>query len=775
MAEIGKFVFTNEGRRMLVAQNGGIHFAVMGAILLTRGFTEEEIQEITWEKLKSGEYGTLGLKGIAYTSNGEGSEILTTDTNYAPALENILNRESTTSATFLFDTTYQPDLGVKDQENNVYGLYSFKFDKTKFNCTGTPNFKSIVLMGKQYITDGDAKYNVDNAQLPTVVGILTVGPDSSVTLVKFESNDDDRNKFTEYKFEWRITITENPITEGGVELAESLSGINNKFQLINDGIRTDDNVKLTVDDKEIYQFNLNKEGNIATSKSVLMADVINTDTFDEQLNQPGILHLINKHVQTNSIIDANDPNAYRPQQIISTFKCINDTDYENDPITAVHVKTTLTADNDQKTVLPGTSRQTSEYLLPSVLGDFYSEATYNVDAISENIAVNLFGMNNSAYDKSHAMFIQSNDNWDISTNEPWSGGNLYLASNKNTYLYNYAKEVSGRSIFINSDQNYITSENNTLINSDCNYLMNGNNLLLNSYGIKVGANASENATLNSLRVEFAGAGTKSGQGNVAIKGVGDRFEVAYNNLMLNTHDCRILSAKDSTIINCYESDVKYDTFKNKSTSEKLLLNGVGLKGMSQDRQIIMGEYNATYKNYSYLSYYNSETEKWTIGGYEDGDRPDESDSVKPVSSVFVIGAGINDEYRRNALEFSLMDKVTAYGDFYDGGTNDGYLGKLTTDWIYAPYIENNYLKTWKIDCGKINIQEQLTVDELTASYAEIKTQETENFTATNATATSLYSVDENVRNITAVNLKATNVMIGNISLEQYIRNIINNS
>ena len=38
MAEIGKFIFTNEGRRMLVAQNGGIHFAVMGAILLTRGF-----------------------------------------------------------------------------------------------------------------------------------------------------------------------------------------------------------------------------------------------------------------------------------------------------------------------------------------------------------------------------------------------------------------------------------------------------------------------------------------------------------------------------------------------------------------------------------------------------------------------------------------------------------------------------------------------------------------------------------------------------------------
>ena len=756
MAEIGKFVFTNEGRRMLIAQNGGIHFAVMGAILLTRGFTEKEIQEITWEKLKSGEYGTLGLKGIAYTSNGEGSEILTTDTNYAPALENILNRESTTSATFLFDTTYQPDLGVKDQENNVYGLYSFKFDKTKFNCTGTPNFKSIVLMGKQYITDGDAKYNVDNAQLPTVVGILTVGPDSSVTLVKFEStSDEDRNKFTEYKFEWRITITENPITEGGVELAESLSGINNKFQLINDGIRTDDNVKLTVDDKEIYQFNLNKEGNIATSKSVLMADVINTDTFDEQLNQPGILHLINKHVQTNSIIDANDPNAYRPQQIISTFKCINDSDYESDPITAVHVKTTLTADNDQKTVLQGASRQTPEYSLPSVLGDFYSEATYNVDAVSENIAVNLFGMNNSAYDKSHAMFVQSNDNWDISTNEPWSGGNLYLASNKNTYFYNYAKELSGRSVFINSNRNYITSENNTLINSDCNYLKNGNNLLLNSYGIKINDNASENATLNSFRVEFAGVGTKSAQANVAIKGVGDKFEVAYNNLMLNTLDCRILSAKDSTIINCYDSDVKYDTFKNKNTSEKLLLNGVGLKGMSQDRQIIMGEYNATYKNYSYLSYYDPETEKWSLGGYDNGYSPDESDSVKPVSSVFVIGAGLNDDYRRNALEFSLMDKVTAYGDFYGGGTNDGYLGKLTTDWIYAPYIEGRYIKSWDMACGTLNVEEEIKTLDITASFASITGQRSENLTATNLTA--------------------DNIMVGNKTLKQYILDIINNS
>ena len=774
MAEIGKFIFTNEGRRMLVAQNGGIHFAVMGAILLTRGFNiddDEEIKKVTWEKLKSGEYGTLGLKGIAYTSNGEGSEILTTDPNYASALENILNRESTTSATFLFDTTYQPDLGLKDQESNVYGLYSFKFDKTKFNCTGTPNFKSIVLIGKQYITDGDAKYNIDNAQLPTVVGILTVGSDSSVTLVKFENNgDEDRNKFTEYKFEWRITITENPITEGGVELADSLSGINNGFQLINDGIKTNNNVKLTVDDKEIYQFNLNKEGNIATSRSVLMTDVIKTDTIDEQFNQPGILHLINKHVQTNSIIDANDPNAYRPQQIISTFKCINDSDYESDPITAVHVKTTLTADNDQKTVLQGMSRQTPVYSLPSVLGDFYSEATYNVDAVSENIAVNLFGMNNSAYDKSHAMFIQSNDNWDISTNEPWSGGNLYLASNKNTYLYNYAKEVSGRSVFINSnqnyiasennalinsDQNYITSENNALINSDCSYLKNGNNLLLNSYDIKINANASDNATLNSLNVEFAGVGTYSGHGNVAIKGVGDRFEVAYNSLMLNTHDCRILSAKDSTIINCYDSDVKRDIFKNRNTSEKLLLNGVGLKGMNQYRQIVMGEYNATYKNYSYLSYYDPETEKWSLGNYDDGVSPDESDSVKPISSVFVIGAGIDDKYRRNALEFSLMDKITAYGTFYGGGTNDGYLGKLTTDWIYAPYIESRYIKSWDIACSTLNVEEEIKTLDITASYASINAQRSENLTATNITATS--------------------IMIGNKTLEQYIRDIINNS
>lgn len=764
MAEIGKFVFTNEGRRMLIAQNGGIHFAVMGAILLTRGFTEEEIQEITWEKLKSGEYGTLGLKGIAYTNNGEGSDILTTDTNYASALENILNRESTTSATFLFDTTYQPDLGVKDQENNVYGLYSFKFDKTKFNCTGTPNFKSIVLMGKQYITDGDAKYNIDNAQLPTVVGILTVGPDSSVTLVKFENNDEDRNKFTEYKFEWRITITENPITEGGVELAESLSGINNKFHLINDGIKTNDNVKLTVDDKEIYQFNLNKEGNIATSKSVLMADVINTDTFDEQLNQPGILHLINKHIQTNSIIDANDPNAYRPQQIISTFKCINDLEYESDPITAVHVKTTLTADNDQKTILPGVSRQTPEYLLPSVLGDFYSEATYNVDAVSENIAVNLFGMNNSAYDKSHAMFIQSNDNWDISTNEPWSGGNLYLASNKNTYLYNYAKEVSGRSVFINSNRNYITSENNTLINSDCNYLKNGNNLLLNSYGIKIGANASENATLNSLSVEFAGVGTKSGQGNVAIKGVGDKFEVAYNNLTLNTLDCRILSAKDSTIINCYDSDVKYDTFNNRSTSEKLLLNGVGLKGMNQYRQIIMGEYNASYYNYSHLGVKRSDG-KWELQSYAPNplEGTDVTNSTKPVSSVFVIGAGLNDIYRRNALEFMLMDPMTKYDTSWGSlDHNDGYLGKLRTDLIEVPWIENKYLYTVDI------YSDGISADHVNIEGAEIKYQKSTTFIATNA----------NVTNLTADNIivgNATDIKIGNKTLEQYILDIINNS
>lgn len=752
MAEIGKFVFTNEGRRMLIAQNGGIHFAVMGAILLTRGFKiddDKEIKKVTWEDLKAGTYGTLGLKGIAYTSNGEGSEILTTDSNYTSALENILNRESTNSATYLFDTTYQPDMGVKDKGDNVYGLYSFGFDKTKFNCNGNPVFRSIVLIGKQYVTDGDAKYNVEEAQTPTVVGILSTGLTGS-GIVEFDNGDEDRNKFTEFKFEWRITVTENPITEGGVELADSLSGINNGFRLINDGLKTDANVKLTIGDREIQEFNLNKEGNIATSKAVLIANMVDTDTLDEQLNQPGMLHLINKHNTSKTSNDPLDPNSYRPQQILSTIKY--NTNFDN-PVNAYHVKTTLTADSDDKVVVEGSSRDNIPDS-PSTLGSFYSEATYDVNAIydttsHDNVAVNFFGLNNSAFDKSHAMFINSINNLDISNGEPECGSNLYLASNNNTYFWSDRDGIGpgyGKNVFINSYSNYSNSEHNTFINaSDCI------------------TNITANA---SVLIGSEGLTCQRSTYNFDIASYSSIINDSWQTLLLRTDACNISDGNYSTMIACRKCDIKRDPYAEDTsdaanTYNKMMLNGYGLKGMNQYRQIIMGKYNASYYNYSHLGFKIS-NEKWELQTYAPNpvETTDVTNSTQQVSSIFVIGAGLNDTYRRNALEFSLMDPMTAWGSL---DNNDGYLGKLTTDWIYAPYIENSYLETREIDCVKVNIEKQLTVGGVTARAADIKYQETENITAVNLTATNVKIGD------------AANVMIGNKTLKQYILDIINNS
>lgn len=727
MADIGKFIFTNEGRRMLVAQNGGIHFAVMGAILLTRGFDiddDTEIKKVTWEDLKAGTYGTLGLKGIAYTSNGEGSEILTTDSNYASALENILSRESTNSATYLFDTTYQPDMGVKDKDDNVYGLYSFGFDKTKFNCNGSPVFRSIVLIGKQYVTDGDAKYNVEEAQTPTVVGILSTGT-TGPEIARFDNGDDEesRNTFTEFKFEWRITVTENPIKDNiDIKQVNDLKAVNDRFQLTNDGLKTNANVKLTIGDREIQEFNLNKDGNIATSKAVLIANMVDTDTLDEQLNQPGMLHLINKHNTSKTSNDPLDPNSYRPQQILSTIKY--NTNFDN-PVNAYHVKTTLTADSDDKVVVEGSKRDNIPGS-PSVLGSFYSEATYDVNAIydiasHDNVAVNFFGLNNSAFDKSHAMFINSINNLDISNSEAKNGSNLYLASNDNTYYWSNSDEGPkfGRNVFLNSHQNYSNSQNCTFINA----VDNTNNLYSND-NILIGT--------ESLRSDYSDY-------NTDIRSVNPRLDNSWSNLIGYSYGCSILSGAYNTILQCTDSCIKYDTFSNKDTANKMLLNGIGLKGMNGSWQLIMGCNNATYHNYTRLESYVDEQQKWYLRNIdEDNCGKDPNENTDPVTSYIVIGAGRDDVLRRNALEFDLVADLTAYGNYgaghglypeYDEDF-DGQIGRLTTDWIVAPWIQSKFVETTLISTDIISARNMHTVG-LTADFADITTLKTKNLSIDN--------------------------------------------
>ena len=665
MAEIGKFVFTDEGRRMLVAQNGGIHFAVMGAILLTEHYDESEIKGMTWEALKAGTYGTLGFKGISYTTNG-GTGIMTNDPNYADALEHVLDSQQT----YLFETVYQPDLGVKDKDNNVYGLYSFSFDRTKFTCDDSIAFHTIILMGKQYVTDYDAKYNIDNTQLPTVVGALSTDPaEEEPPLAEFEAdNGDGRNKYTAYKFEWRITVTENPLVDNAGISADVLDSINSKFVLTNDGIKTDASINLAMDEETIHDLSLNEDGNFATTKSVLIANAYSVDQMDESLNAPGMLHIVNRHIK-------NEDTAYKPQQVISTYSY--DKQYSPDTVDATHVIMSLTGEGDNAADVPAPTNRTTAYNMQSpVAYDCKSEVEFSIETLGENIATNLFGSGNSAYDASNAMFIDSDNNIDISKRDGRVGGNVYIGANENTYKWEDASIAPYyRSVFMNSDKNYSLGSNGTFaINSRENYIDDSNNnILIGANKLKYLGKSIHNVDICTDYSRYVGvyfngdmSDLRYASTNVTIKGLSATIKGASHNFMAKVNNCSALSASNNTIINCTNSCVKYDNLSpeleslTRATINKTLVGGIGLKGMGPNHELIMGQYNAPHYTYGVIyndtvedSYAHDARGKWC---------GENIDSAPPVSSVFTIGGGGSDVLRRNALEFGLI-KPSEYSKY----------------------------------------------------------------------------------------------------------------
>jgi hypothetical protein len=267
------------------------------------------------------------------------------------------------------------------------------------------------------------------------------------------------------------------------------------------------------------------------------------------------------------------------------------------------------------------------------------------------------------------MFINSINNLDISNGEPKCGGNLYLASNDNTYFWSDRDgqgPKNGKNVFINSYRNYSNSEHNTFINaSDCiTNIDNEASVLIGSEGLTY-QNSVYNYDIGSY-----------------VSTINDSWQT----LLLRTDSCYISAANYSTIIACQDCYIKPDPYI-KGTSDaanpydKMMLNGYGLKGMNDNRQIIMGKLNSTYHNYTRLTEYHPDEKKWRLEAIN-GEGGDPNEYTEQVSSYFVIGAGRHDTRRRNALEFDLVDDITAYGSFWDSEYNkeyDGSIGRLTTD------------------------------------------------------------------------------------------------
>ena len=760
---IGKFIFTDEGKRMIVAQDGGIHFAVMGVVLLNSDtLTEDTVKTLTWEQLKDGEYGTLAMKGVNYLCNG--SNILPEDDlAYNSAINDIFARASKTENTYLFDCRYHPDMGVKDKDGLCYGMYDFNFNKTMLMWTGgDPSFNAIIVLGKQYVTDKDAPYSVADSQNPTVVGAI----------ISVKENDDDveakplvqfmaeQNEYVEFKFQWRITFTDNPIVDNiGLEQIKTLKDANDKFQLTNNGLKTDGTkeIRATVDDVIINEFNLNENGNFATSKSIMVADVAPSDELDFKYNS-SLLNTIN----CGNKEDARQENkAYKDHRTLYSFAYEGDiTKIGENTITAAAMIETLRSNEPMTTRHP----VYAPWPLSTSYNSYEKSPVYETRVMNANVS--LFGVNEFIHTTaSRAIFSNNNLRMlvsnDYTANYIFSNSNFeYYAPYNNTYIKsdgNTAYNGANNNSLFNSNLNLLhdSTNNNLLIGSNNNELYNGaNHLLLLMSNENSGFNGMASAAFiysnrnnveddcpqlmllnsndcsahdsggaNSLIMNSKSAHLYNGATNVTMldtldckmyNGASGAILIGEKNSEINntslytyliagsanivtngcsgtsifaSHSNHLGSVKDVTIINGYDNGYndagrasyycqslqdsiilnsrntdKFSYFIGPSIySNKAVINAIGIKGNAVS---VKGSYDG---HEIYLGQYNNKLS------------PYNEDSLVPL----IIGGGVNDTYRYNALTFELVKSFNFNGTDYTDKNNYEYKGLLKTDAIYA--------------------------------------------------------------------------------------------
>ena len=144
-----KFIFTADGRKLLVSQVGGIKFAVLGVALVytEKTLVPEEPEadfNLTLDDLSLENNVVLGLKKIYYTTvsipDKDYGSIAPQDTNkYINALNDLEK--------YLIPVHYKPTLEKRDAAGNAYGTYDFDVDKTtlSWDMYNSIAFKYIVL------------------------------------------------------------------------------------------------------------------------------------------------------------------------------------------------------------------------------------------------------------------------------------------------------------------------------------------------------------------------------------------------------------------------------------------------------------------------------------------------------------------------------------------------------------------------------------------------------------------------------------------------------
>lgn len=514
-----QFKFTKEGRHLLISQEGGIKFAILGYMFVQgldaskdletiigeleqKAGDDYSLMEVLQDKQKSGNI-TFIMKNVSYKIAGKNTLEPINKTQYEDALENYSEN--------LFGIYYVPTnefmlKKVKETDGTIkevpYGLYRFNFDRTYLSCKITQGlcFSHIALIGKQYAETDDATFNVNEVQDASIVAFARFDGQIERDTGIYEGGVEllaDQNKYVSFQTQLRFTVREDDEDispekindEWNFDIPSAVSGTAQKLYLINNGLKTiRGGVAIGYDKPVLDELQLDQDGSIAIDKSIVAADCIDADDAENQFNAAALFHGINKYPE--------DGGKYIPQYLLTT------------------VKATSSLKEDIEAYCAGMQLNGIGVSPYSLLGKDASpeSPTFILGHLPENdfVAVDIFGRDNFKNQYSKDRFLFSFDN--SATQPNYGEPNVLFKSHGNSFVEGASMN---NNLFVGSNRNRASYgiANNTLIDSDENLLTNGlhnafilnshrNNLsavdaltMINGYSNHIGDNASENTLI----------------------------------------------------------------------------------------------------------------------------------------------------------------------------------------------------------------------------------------------------------------------------------------
>lgn len=493
-----KFIFTDEGRKLLVSQVGGIKFAIAGAVLV-QGL-DEISPELTYEKLASDGSVVLGMPGINYVSYSTGMVRVSSQSqeSYNNALNDIYGK--------LFPVRYVPCREVSNDNGGTYGSYEIDFDRTaiSWDMNNDISFDCLVLIGKQYAETNPAVFNVDNTQRPVVVGIAQ--SEGGIQFLK------DANEYISFKLNLKFTLTDEDHDATEILSSdEDLMEMSKKLNIVNDGLKTDKDINI-VDSKHpdstLADLSLSDRGSFVSTKTLMVADPYGGSEIDNQFNAAGQVHIINKKDTSNG-----SP-TYREQLIFTTLEEPDDYDYSNNELTGYYAGISLKGSGNTY-IDASTSIQCS-----SVKYSGTESPAFRINAIdeSDNYAVDVFGVENK-------ILVPSGETTANGTKTIFSNNNICFTDD--TVHKNY-----GNDILIASNKNYITSPNtkNTLLGSNENIITEGSH-----DNILIGSNDGKfiNSTSENIIIGTDSCSVSAGYKNIVIGGNDNELDNVTGTMIFN--------------------------------------------------------------------------------------------------------------------------------------------------------------------------------------------------------------------------------------------------